>query len=50
MINPEMGIPELSNTVQSVVKKYLEEIGGLKVVEIKVLVDDLNPGTKTSST
>jgi len=49
MINPDRGIPELSKNVQDEVRKYLEEIGGLKVAEVKVLVDDLNQGTKTSN-
>jgi uncharacterized alkaline shock family protein YloU len=49
MINPDRAIPELSKKVQDEVRKYLEEIGGLKVAEVKVLVDDLNQGTKTGN-
>lgn len=49
MINPDKSVPELSKNVQDVVRKYLEETGGLKVAEVKVLVDDLNPGAKTSN-
>ncbi|MGS0764037.1 alkaline shock response membrane anchor protein AmaP [Syntrophomonas curvata] len=49
MINPDISVPELSKKVQDVVREYLENIGGLKVAEVKVLVDDLNPGAKTSN-
>ncbi len=49
MINPDIGVPELSKNVQDAVRKYLEDIGGLKVAEVKVLVDDLSPGFKTST-
>jgi uncharacterized alkaline shock family protein YloU len=49
MINPDVSVPELSKNVQDVVRKYLEDIGGLKVAEVKVLVDDLSPGVKTST-
>lgn len=49
MINPDISVPELSKNVQDVVRKYLEDIGGLKVAEVKVLVDDLNPGAKSSN-
>lgn len=49
MINPDVSVPELSKNVQDGVRKYLEEIGGLKVAEVKVLVDDLSPGFKTST-
>jgi len=49
MINPDVSVPELSNNVQDVVRKYLEDIGGLKVAEVKVLVDDLSPSFKSST-
>lgn len=49
MINPDVSVPELSKNVQDVVRKHLEDIGGLKVAEVKVLVDDLSPGFKTST-
>ncbi len=46
MVNPERSVPELSQAVQKVVKEYLENIGGLQVAEIKVLVDDLSSAGK----
>jgi uncharacterized alkaline shock family protein YloU len=49
MINPEKSVPELSKNVQEIVRKNLEDIGGLKVAEVKILIDDLNTGLKTSS-
>ncbi|MEN6348394.1 MAG: alkaline shock response membrane anchor protein AmaP [Syntrophomonas sp.] len=42
MINPEHNVPEMSKNLQQVVKQYLEEIGGLQVSQVKVLVDDFN--------
>lgn len=50
MINPDISVPELSKKVQDVVRKYLEDTGGLKVAEVKVLVDDLSPGVKAGNT
>lgn len=44
MINPELNVPELTAVAQQKVKEYLEDIGGLQVAEIKVLVDDFNAG------
>ncbi len=44
MINPELNVPELTSATQQKVKEYLENIGGLQIAEIKVLVDDLNAG------
>jgi len=49
MINPDISVPLITKNVQEAVRKNLEEIGGLKVAEVKVLVDDLNPGARTSS-
>ncbi|HHV16085.1 MAG TPA: alkaline shock response membrane anchor protein AmaP [Gelria sp.] len=49
MINPDVSVPELSKNVQDVVRKHLEDIGGLKVAVVKVLVDDLSPGIRTST-
>lgn len=40
-INPELSVPELSQRIQSTVKQYLQEIGGLQVAEIRLLVDDI---------
>ncbi len=44
MINPELSVPELTNATQKKVKEYLENIGGLQIGEIRVLVDDFNAG------
>ncbi len=44
MINPELNVPELTSATQQKVKEYLENIGGLQIAEIKVLVDDFNAG------
>ena len=44
MINPELNVPALTSATQQKVKEYLENIGGLQIAEIKVLVDDLNAG------
>lgn len=41
MINPDYNVPEMMETLQTRVGKYLEDVGGLKVEEIKVLVDDI---------
>lgn len=41
-VNPELSVPELSQQIQSTVKQYLQDIGGLQVYEVRVLVDD-NP-------
>ncbi|MEN6461232.1 MAG: alkaline shock response membrane anchor protein AmaP [Syntrophomonas sp.] len=44
MINPERNVPEMSQSIQSIVKEYIEKIAGLQVAEIKILVDDFNAG------
>lgn len=44
MINPELNVPDLTCATQQKVKEYLENIGGLQIAEIKVLVDDFNAG------
>ncbi|MEN6326241.1 MAG: alkaline shock response membrane anchor protein AmaP [Syntrophomonas sp.] len=49
MINPEHNVPEMSRKLQEVVKQYLEDIGGLEVSEVKVLVDDFNVAQKSSA-
>ncbi|SHG65047.1 Uncharacterized conserved protein YloU, alkaline shock protein (Asp23) family [Thermosyntropha lipolytica DSM 11003] len=41
MINPECSVPEITEKVKDTVKRYLEELGGLKVAEVRILVDDL---------
>lgn len=48
MIDPELSVPETSKDIQNIVKQYIEEIGGLPVGEIKILVDDF--GTNHSPT
>lgn len=40
MIDPELSVPETTKSIQNIVKKYIEEIGGLPVEEVKILVDD----------
>lgn len=40
MINPELNVPELSQNVQNAVKQFLQDIGGLQVAEVRVLVDE----------
>jgi len=40
-INPELSVPELSQQIQSAVKQYLQDIGGLQVAEVRLLVDDI---------
>lgn len=49
MINPEHNVPEMSRKLQEIVKQYLEDIGGLEVSEVKVLVDDFNVAQKSSA-
>ena len=39
-INPELSVPNLSQQIQSAVKQYLQDIGGLQVAEVRLLVDD----------
>lgn len=48
MIDPELSVPETTKSIQNIVKQYLEEIGGMPVAEIKVLVDDF--GTNQPAT
>ena len=40
MVNPEYKIPEMTAAVQEKVAKLLEEVGGLKVAEVRIKVDD----------
>ncbi|MGI6435114.1 MAG: alkaline shock response membrane anchor protein AmaP [Syntrophomonadaceae bacterium] len=39
-VNPELSVPDLSQQIQSAVKQYLQETGGLQVAEIIMLVDE----------
>ncbi|MDD2585357.1 MAG: alkaline shock response membrane anchor protein AmaP [Syntrophomonadaceae bacterium] len=49
MINPEYNVPEMSQNVQNTVKEYLQNTGGLKVAEIRVLVDDFGASNSKST-
>jgi len=40
MVNPDYKIPEMTAQVQEKVAKLLEEVGGLKVAEVRIKVDD----------
>ena len=46
MINPEYNIPEMSERIQTVVRQQLEDIGGLKVAGVRVLIDDFGSAAK----
>ncbi len=46
MINPELPVPELTHSIQQVVKDYLQKIGGLEVAEVRVLVDEFSTTDK----
>lgn len=39
-VNPELSVPDLSQQIQSAVKQYLQETGGLQVAEVIMLVDE----------
>lgn len=45
-VNPELSVPELSQQIQSAVKQYLQDIGGLQVAEIRMLVDEFSANGK----
>lgn len=46
MINPEKSVPEITQSVQAVVKEHLETIGGLQVSQVRVLIDDFGNANK----
>lgn len=48
MINPEYKVPTMSMDIQNAVKEHLEEIGGLKIATVRVLVDDFMAPDKLS--
>lgn len=50
MIDPELSVPETSKKIQDIVKQYLEEIGGLPVAEIRIMVDDFGTSNKQPAT
>ncbi len=43
---PDMKIPELVEELQRAVKNYVEDISGVDVVEVKVLVDNISKDLK----
>lgn len=46
MVVPDHSVPGIAAALQAIVKEQLEKVGGLKVAEVKVLVDDFNPESK----
>lgn len=48
MINPDHSVPEMCQQIQEIVRQYLEETGGLKVSEVRILVDDFNISNRTT--
>jgi uncharacterized alkaline shock family protein YloU len=40
-VNSEVNIPEMANNLQTVIKNQLENMGGLTVASVKVLVVDI---------
>ncbi|MDD3878807.1 MAG: alkaline shock response membrane anchor protein AmaP [Syntrophomonas sp.] len=48
-INPDYNVPEMSKSLQQTVKEYLEDIGGLQVSQVKVLIDDFSNSNKAVS-
>lgn len=49
MISPEQSVPETTKNVQDIVKKHLEEIGGLQVAEVKIVVDDFGTSNQPAT-
>lgn len=45
MFNPDHSVPETAQLLQCAVRENLEKTGGLQVADIKVLVDEFNPGS-----
>lgn len=43
MVNPEYKIPEMTLAIQEKVAALLEEVGGLRVAEVRIKVDDFAP-------
>ncbi|MFW6021916.1 MAG: alkaline shock response membrane anchor protein AmaP [Halanaerobiaceae bacterium] len=43
-IFPSMSIPEIANSLQNLVKSYIEETSGVNVLEVRVLVDNVSDG------
>lgn len=40
MVNPDYSMEEMGQSIQKVVKEYVEKIGGVQVAAVKILVDD----------
>lgn len=47
-ILPSKTIPEITNSLQELVKSYIEDTTGVTVSSIKVLVEDVSDGSKES--
>ncbi|MDS1030089.1 alkaline shock response membrane anchor protein AmaP [Bacillota bacterium LX-D] len=47
IINPESSIPMVTQELQETVQGYIERIAGIKVLEIKVLVDYISQDAKS---
>ncbi len=47
MIVPDINIPELSEDIQVKVKSLVEQTTGIKVTEVKVVVENIQTGFKT---
>ncbi len=45
-VNPSVSVPDMGREIQALVKKSLQEIGGLQVAEVRVLADDLSQSHK----
>jgi hypothetical protein len=43
MVNPDYKIPEMTSSIQEKVGALLEEVGGLRVAEVRIKVDDFAP-------
>jgi uncharacterized alkaline shock family protein YloU len=48
VINPDLDIPKVTTELQDNVAQYLQEYGGIEVLEVKVLVENVKSQTKTS--
>jgi uncharacterized alkaline shock family protein YloU len=40
MVNPDYSMEQMGQSIQKVVKEYVEKIGGVPVATVKILVDD----------
>lgn len=45
-IYPSNSIPEITNSLQQLVKSYIEDTTGVLVAEVKVLVDEISKGNE----